>query len=242
MKKSFWVLLVLSLVFWLLDTKGTFGWLHQSFGNITNKGRREALEVIQKEDGKEESVSWETKIVALELRLKQLEEENKSARRLLGADLSPKLKFLPAHILGLNKDSFVLDQGSFAGILEDSLILSENLLVGKVVKVNSFNSQAISLSNSSFRLAVGIWGGEEEGKELKGKGLLQGGANLVVGEILPEEEVEEGDLVASLDQGGEFLIGKVTKVDWDQNKLFKNASVQEYINLRSLRTVLVVKQ
>lgn len=230
--------MILSLFFWLLDARGSFNWLHQFFGQFTNRARKSALLVVQKE----EDENWEGQIAVLQLRVSQLEEENKSARRLLGADLSSKLKFIPAHLVGLNPDSFILDQGSFGGILEDSLVLFENILVGKIVKVNSFNSRGIFLTNNDFRLAVGIWRKNEEEKNLAGKGILQGGASLLIEEILPEEEVEEGDLAASLEQEGEFLIGQVIKIEWGQGKVFKRAEVKGFIDLRNLRTVMVVKQ
>jgi len=239
-KKSFLVLLFLSLLFWFLDTKGAFNWLHKPFANLTNPARKSALLLTQGKLGEDQN--QEAKIADLEFKIKQLEEENKSARRLLGADLSPKLKFIPAHVLGISKDHFILDQGSFGGILEDDLVLSGNILVGKVVKVNSFNSEAISLVSNDFRLAVGIWRREEGEEDLVGKGLLQGGTGLLVKEILPEEEIKKGDLVASLDQGGEFLVGEVISTDWDQNKVFKNATLKGLFNLRNLRTVMVVKQ
>ncbi len=238
MKKSLGILLILGLLFWFLDAQGSFNWLHRSFGKLTNKGREDVLLLTRKEEDEDPEI----KIADLRFRVSQLEEENKSIRRLLGADLSPKLKFIPAHIMGVSRDSFVLDQGSFGGILKDSLVLSENTLVGKIVKANSFNSQGFFLTNNDFRLAVGIWREKEGEKNLIGKGLLRGGVNLIVGEILPEEMVQEEDLVASLEQGGEFLIGKVVKVDWDQGKVFKKAEIKGFVNLRNLRTVMVVKQ
>ncbi|MFH1601559.1 MAG: rod shape-determining protein MreC [Candidatus Shapirobacteria bacterium] len=237
MRKSLVILLGISLLLWILDGRGFLDFIHDFFSKATENARQESVALSQKVPGEKK----EAEIEALNLKISQLTEENQSCRRLLGADLSPKLKFIPAQILGVNKEGFVLNVGSFQGLQEGSLILWENILVGKITKVNSFSSEAISIANKDFQLAVGIWRVADENKPLTGKGILRGGPALVVEEILADELVETGDLVASLESGGEFLIGRVSAADWEEGKYFKRAAVDWLIDWKTLRTVMVVK-
>jgi len=236
MKKSFWFLLVLSLLFWFSDTKRGFNWLHHFFASLTHRSRQASIPVISSDQDDQ------IKIAGLELKITQLEEENKAARRLLGAGLSPKLKFTPAHFLGLSKSEFVLDKGSLEGVGEGAWVLAKNVLVGKITKTNPFTAWGELVTNRDFRLAVGIWRFGEKEKQLVGKGLLHGGQAPLIKEIFPEEEVEIDDLVASLEKGGQFLVGRIIQVDWDEGKVFKKAQLDWLANPRELSVVMVVKR
>jgi len=235
---TFWRLFFLSLILLSLDRLGRLEFVHRRFLSLTRRWRQGGVEQRQQPE-----LDCQTKVAQLEAELARLEEENRAARRLLGADLSPKLKFVPAHLLGLNEREFSLDVGQNQGVQKDAWVMSENILVGRITQVNCCVSQGMFVSHPGFRLAVSIWRSSQERRDLIGKGLLRGGSrSLTVEQILPEEEVAPGDLVASLESGGQFVVGKVVEVGLGTDKVFQKAVVEWLLQPRQLETVFVVKQ
>ena len=179
----------------------------------------------------------------LELELARCQEKNQALRRLLEAKLSPQIQFVPATLLGAGKEKFSLSVGSQQGVKKGAWVVWENFLVGKITKVFPTTSEGVFVSSKDFQMAVSIWRPPQEGinKLLVGKGILDNRPLLTVKEILPDEEVKEGDLVAGLEHNGEFLIGKIKSVSWDEGKVFKKAEINWLVNPRQLVTVFVVK-
>jgi len=241
--RLFRTLIIISLLLFLLDFWGKADFLHGWFLDLTGQERKKTVALLE-EKNREGKENYEVEIAALKLKIIRCQEENKSARRLLGANLSPKLKFFPAHLLGLREDKFKIDVGSHQGVKKNAWVVSENVLVGKIIKTTPFTAEGIFVAGSDFQMAVGIWRvGENDMKShLIAKGLLRSKPSLVVEEILPEEKVEKGDLVAGLGAEGQFLIGKVSDVGLDEGKVFKKATVEWFTNPRQLTNVFVVKQ
>lgn len=241
-RKKFFSWLFVSLFLFLVDSFGGFFWLHQLFFRLTSPWR----EMIVKRTASPPSpFVWEERRLALcQAKVKELEEENQAARRLLGAGLPPEMKFLPAKLLGRGKEEVFLNVGRQEGIKEGAAVVVENFLLGKVVKLNDFSSQVRLLSARGTRLLVGVWREEREWREGKPplvKGILKGGEPLVLEEVLSQEEINKGDLVVSLEEGGVFLIGRISRVWETEDSLFKKAAVDWLIKPAEVMTVFVVR-
>jgi len=178
-----------------------------------------------------------------QLNLVQLTEENKRARKLLGSGPPIDFQFETVKILGQRQGRFRLSGGRNKNFQPDLPVVWEGGFLGKIVKVNEFDSEAQFVNNSDFRLAVGIWRSEESlAKEidLVGQGVLKGGKQLVVEEILKDEPVEKNFLVAPLGFPGKFLIGKVIAVSPAATE-FKKAVVDWNAANQIFQTVFVIK-
>jgi len=237
-------LVLVSLILVVLDSLGLLGWLHQGFTDKTSLWR---LSLANK---REESVispqveTNENNLAVCRARLLELQEENQASRRLLGADLPPAMKFIPAHLLGASKNQALLDIGRDQAVKKEAPVLVGEVLLGRVVKTTSSTARVEFLNHPETRLLVGIWREKAAvvGEPAVVKAILKGGESMILEEILVQEEVGEGNIVASLDWGGRFVIGRIKKVWQTEDGLFKKAAVDWLANPRSAATVFVVKQ
>lgn len=175
-------------------------------------------------------------------------EENEKMRKLLGAPLPPKWKFLPAKVAGIT-NLMRIDKGSKEGLKEGMVVVSENILVGKITFVGENDSLVqlpvtpgikipVIVKNSQAAISSGIAG-------LKARGLLTGqyGGMLVLDRVLQEEELEKGDfVVTSGDEGwaADLLIGEIIDVLPKSAEIYRKAQVKPFVDYSKLTTVFVV--
>ncbi len=238
------ILLGISVFIFAIDLLGLLSWAHRIFDNSTTILRSG---IIEKKAGLASPVSKdlesEREILACQLEVNKLKEENSSARRLLGVKLPPKEKYEPAKILGTNKEGLELDIGSDTGIQNGAAVLSSGVLVGRVVDLDLSRSRVDLLTSSKTKILVGVWPERDFDGDSQPvvKGILRGGSSLIIEEITSNERINEGDLVASLDYGGIYLVGKIKKVWMTDDDLFKKGLVDWLVDPDQLITVFVAK-
>ncbi len=238
------VLIMISVLLLGADFVGLLGWVHLVFNNSTTFLR---IGLIEKKAGLASPVSKnlesEKEILTCRLEVEKLREENSSARRLLGVKLPLRVKFEPARILGISKERLELNIGSKIGIEDGAAVLSDGVLLGRVVSIGPTNSKVELLTSSSTKILVGIWPERDFNGDSQPavKGILRGGSLLIIEEITAEEKISEGDLVASLDYGGVYLIGRIERVWMTDDGLFKKALVNWPLDPNQLITVFVAK-
>jgi len=238
------ILIIISVLILAMDLVGLLGWTHTAFNNSTTFLR---AGLIEKKAGLASPVSKELEsqkeILTCQLEIEKLKEENSSARRLLGVKLPARVKYEPAKILGISKERLELNVGSEDGIKDGAVVLSDGALLGRVVDLGFDNSKVEILTSSSTKILVGIWPENDFDRDGQPtvKGILRGGKLLVVEEITAEEKISEGDLVASLDYGGVYLVGRIGRVWMTDDGLFKKALVDWLLDPDKLITVFVAK-
>jgi cell shape-determining protein MreC len=237
------ILVIISVVLLLLDIFGLFDWLHGGFNRATERLR---AGIVEKKAGLVSPVSkdleMEKELLLCQLEVEKLAEENASARRLLGVKLPARAKYEPAKVLGLNKGFLDLNIGKEAGIEDGAAVLSDGVLLGRLTGLSASRSQVELLTNSKTMMLVGVWPENSfDEKTTPIKAILKGGSFLIIEEITAGEKVNEGDLVASLDFGGIYLIGKIDRVWMSDDGLFKKALIDWLVDLDSLVTVFVAK-
>jgi len=179
-------------------------------------------------------------IANLKTQIANLKEENLSARRLLGAPLPSDWKFLPVRVIGWEKDEIIIDKGEKDGIVKGMGAVTEGNFLGKVENLSPKVAKIKLLSSPESKQVVKII--EKENLILIGKGLLlgKGEGKMEIKEILPEEEIKEGDLVVIPFESSDLPVGKVGTISYQKGDVFKTAQVKMEINVRVLETVFLI--
>jgi len=168
-------------------------------------------------------------------------EENERMRKLLGAPLPAKWKFLPAKVIG-GGEKIRIDKGEKDGVKKGMIVVAENILVGKVVETSKESSLLETPLTPKISLPVVIK--RPGGKGIQARGILKPvGGSLILGEVLQSEDIQKGDLVVS---GGDenwpadLLIGQITDVLPKSAEVYQKARVKPLLEYDKLRIVFVV--
>jgi len=170
-------------------------------------------------------------------------EENEEMKKLLGAPLPSFWYFIPAKIVGYFQ-KLKLNVGQKAGVQEGMMVVSENILIGKIESSEDFSSLLILTTDPNIKIPVIVRSQQKSG--IKGRGVLAGYATdqMVLTEVLKSEQVGENDLVFTSGEGGwlpDLLVGKIQRVEEGKEKVFKKAWVSPLLDYQNLRLVFVVK-
>lgn len=185
-------------------------------------------------------------------RLASCEEENQAMRKLLGAPLPANWSFLPARVIG-TVQGLRLGSGSKEGIAEGEIVLSQNILVGRVKSIKPASALVERPGDPGVKIPVVIKrpaaGESEVAREsggVVGKGLLEADSGaLFVNQILQEEIVLAGDLVLTSGEAGwepDLVIGVVEETQGREAEIYKKAKVRPLLEGRDLRVVFVVEK
>jgi len=174
-------------------------------------------------------------------RLSSCLEENERMRRLLGAPLPAKWKFLPAKVIG-GGERMRIDKGEKNGVKPGMMVVEENILVGKIEKVELENSLVLLPTSPGQKIPVLI---KRPGKTgVQARGLLQAfGGGLVLDRVLQSEDIQKGDLVVSAgdeDWLPDLLIGQITEVLPKSAQIYQKAQVGPIVEYDKLRIVFIV--
>lgn len=171
------------------------------------------------------------------------QEENEKMRKLLGAPLPPKWKFLDARVIGLVSGQMRINKGEEEGIKKDANVISENILVGKVVDVGVHDAWVQIVSSPATKIPVVVKKVGSSGIQARGLLITQGG-ELILDRVLQSEDIRKGDLVVSAGEAGwlpELLIGTIKEVLPKSPEVYQKAKVESLIDYDKLRIVFVVR-
>ncbi len=174
-------------------------------------------------------------------------EENEKMRRLLGAPLPPKWKFLAARVAGIS-GSMRIDKGLKEGLKVGMIVVSENILVGKVASVGENDSLVQLPATPGTKIPVVVkspQAGKSLGIDVQARGLLTGqyGGMLVLDRVLQEEEIQKGDFVVTSgdeEWASDLLIGEIVDVLPKSAEIYRKAQVKPFVDYGKLTTVFVV--
>lgn len=188
------------------------------------------------------------KLAVEQNRLSTCLEESEKMRKLLGSPLSPSWKFLSAKVVGIS-EQIHLDKGGAQGVEKGMVVLSENILVGKVVAVGKYDSLVQLPITPGVKLPVvvkrPISGTLLPKQGIQARGLLIGqyGQKLVLDRVLEEEDIQKGDLiVTSGDEGwlADLVVGKILSVLPKSAEIYQKAQVEPLVDYQKLRVVFIV--
>lgn len=244
------IFLVLSFLFYFLDTRGYLNFLHQAADffavpvkkQIFRKGQMiSSISSCPNEKRKIKTLENEVRKLLVESeKRKTLEEENRALRKQLETPLPPQWEYQDVKVIGFNND-LSIDKGEKQGLKINQIVLSQNILVGKIKEL-SVSQSLVELPThpqSKIPVLTGRTGA---------RGILKGefGTELVLENVLQEEKLEVGDLILTSGEGNfpkGILIGKITKVIKKETEIYQKAEVKPLLNYQDLETIFVlVKQ
>ncbi len=186
-------------------------------------------------------------LLAENTRLKEFEGENTSLRQQLNFSTSHHYSLLPATIIGKEPVNFIkyltLDQGQTSGIKENMVVVSpEGLLVGKVIKVDTWQSQVLIITDGESSVPAMVQSTRTDGI-VKGQSFGYG----LTMELVPVDvPLKKNDVIITSGLGGTFpkglFLGVVSSVESNPSDIFQQAVIRPQINFNQLETVAILLQ
>ncbi len=187
------------------------------------------------------------RLTAENSRLKVLEDENRILREYLKFSKENKAGFVLANVIahrGLNADNFnqsiIIDKGVRNGIKDGMAVLSEGIVVGKIVSSKNNISEVCLITGDGCKLAAAVQNIN------KTSGIIKGNMGLTIKmEFIPQtDKIKIGDTVVTsgleknIPRG--LVIGKIVNISKENNKLWQNATIEPLVRLDELIIVSVL--
>ncbi len=182
------------------------------------------------------------------VRLKEVEAENETLRRLLKfAEANPTHSYKAAEVkgrvIGRDPSNFlsylIIDLGSEQGIERGMPVVTERGLVGRITDVGSNWAKVMLIIDPSSSVNALV-------QSSRATGVVEGqiGEGLVMRYIPQGETVNVNDIVLTSGLGGNFpsklIIGQVTSVYQRDIEMFQEARVRPTVDFSKLEFVLVI--
>ena len=185
-------------------------------------------------------------IVVDYVRLRSLEEENRSLRSMLTFVDSSTYDFVPARIISRSTDlgraEVLIDKGARDGLETGmAVIAEEGLFVGKIIELQDRLSLVTLVSDDASRIAAAKAGREELIGIVEGRGNRAAQLTLIPQQI----EMERDDIVVT--SGTEdkipanLPIGLINDIEGEPTDPFKQASLEPLAQIDRLNLVLVLR-
>jgi rod shape-determining protein MreC len=251
----FLILLFFSFLFLLLDKQNWFLKVKNVFsfplvwtqGQIlsASQGTKDLLFGLNQNDQEKKLFLLEGKLRQLAVEQNQLStclEENEKVKKLLGSPLPAKWQFLEARVSS-QTEPFKINKGKVHGVGEGMMVISENILIGRVSSVEENFSLFEKVDSPSLKIPVVV---KKSGQaSIQARGLLSGQYKnkLFLDRVLQGEMIQKGDLVVTSGEEGwlpDLLVGQIEEVVPKSAELYQRAQVSSLLDLNQLRIVFVV--
>jgi len=181
----------------------------------------------------------------IQIRLSQAElDELRTLSNVLGyEDVTPHYTYVTADVIAMDGSNwfnlFTINAGSEAGIEKDSVVINGDGLIGRVLESGTGWAKVISIIDEQNSVSFKVF------RDLKLLGILSGdGKGSLKGYMIdPEAAVIEGDILITSGMGmypEGIPIGKVTKVEWNNDTLLKTLSIEPSAYFKNLQKVTVL--
>ena len=182
------------------------------------------------------------------VRLKEIESENETLRRLLGfTQANPTHSYKAAEVkgrvIGRDPSNFlsylIIDSGSQQGIEKGMPVVTERGLVGRITDAGSNWAKVMLIIDPSSSVNALI-------QTSRATGVVEGqvGGSLVMKYIPQGETVNVNDIVLTSGLGSNFpqklIIGQVTAVHQRDIEMFQQADIRPTVDFNNLEIVLVI--
>ncbi len=192
------------------------------------------------------------------IRLREFEAENRELReRLNFADENPTYSLVGADVVergctvypcaevtGQDTNPYlryiIINAGSNDGVNIGMPVITEgSALVGRIARVTPNLAFVQLINDPSSEIAAMI-----QRSRVTGMVIGEKEGNLIMTEILPGEEINEGDYIITSGLGGlmprALILGQIARVDYQEAALFQEALLRPAVDFRRLDMVLVI--
>ena len=190
---------------------------------------------------REERLRLRTRIEKLDA----LEAENRRLRTLLGSAEEVAERVLVAELISVDMDPFshriVLNRGARDGVLPGQTLIGTHGVMGQIIHVGPFSSNALLITDPSHALPVQI-----HRNGLRAVATGSGPLNrLKLSHVPNNADVQLDDRILTSGLGSRFLpgypVGKVVEIRRDQGQPFAEVYVEPSAMLERTREVLLVR-
>lgn len=172
------------------------------------------------------------------IKIQDLEEENNSLRKQLGAPLPPEFKFIPAEVIAISR-YMEINIGSNNGVIQGMAVVEGTTLVGKILKTTEVRSQVQLLTDSDLSVPA------ISNRGSRGNIVGQLGEYMVFKDVLQKDPLFLEDIIMTSGEGElpkELLIGSVAKIDSDDADVYKSARIKSNNTYSLIKKVFVVAE
>ncbi len=180
------------------------------------------------------------------VRLRALEEENRSLKALLGFKEESEFDIVPARVIGRDPDErhaiILIDKGSRDGLeLGMALVAEDGVYLGKITELQERLSRVTLISDEQSRVAVSTVDAEEPIGVVEGRG--NGTAQLT---LIPQQiELAPNDVIVTSGMEeripANLPLGLVNTVEGVPTDPFKQASIEPLVKTDRIVHVLVLR-
>lgn len=223
--------------------------IQKSLDNFTQQIKQSwdflnSLNEISKENARLEEKIKE--LTAQNTGLKEIEKENQLLRSYLNLPIRQRYQVDLANIIGRDfqglEKYILIDKGGLAGVKKDLPIIAfENILVGRVTEVLEDFSKVLLITSSTSKIPAII-------QESRVEGLIKGsGGDMLFMDLVSKDvKTEENQTIITSGIGGDFpkgiLIGKISKIESAENKMFQKIEVKPAIETEKLERIFIIKK
>jgi rod shape-determining protein MreC len=175
----------------------------------------------------------------------EIRNQNETLKKQLGFTEIVPQKLIPAEIIAFQPDNFraflTIGRGKRDGVIVGRPVISEGLLVGRVVEVSEVSSKVQLVIDPDFKAAV-----VDQSNESRATGTVHGqiGRGLYMEKIPQDQQVLVGDTIVTSGLGGDLpkglVIGQVESVTGGANIVFQTAQLTSPLKFHQLELVFVL--
>lgn len=176
-------------------------------------------------------------------RMHEVEAENERLRKQLGLGAVQGFRVVSASVVsGTDQPSgseMLITSGSNEGVAVGSVVVIENILVGKVVRVDATRSVVSLVTSGSY--AIGA-----RSQEMRARGIVRGSysSGLRFEQVLKEETLAVGEVIVTSGSDALFpaglLLGTVQEVQESDAELLTSALLDPVLSRSSLEQVFIL--
>lgn len=244
---TFLILFIISLLIFWLDKKGQLNFLKSGFAFINNPARHflmvKKTELLKPQSPNPDSVfscqDQNQELAVLRAELDLLRAENTSCQKLLQSPLPADWHFVMVHNLGVKNGVMTIDRGEKDGVMNGDPLLVENILVGRVSRVEPQNSLVELIFQKELGFGAKTLDSTAEGIVHYDQRLDE----VFLAEVLNEKKLKTGEEVVTNAKEGLFppglAVGKVGQIERRESDIYQRAIIEPFFIAEDLSVLFV---
>ncbi len=212
------------------------GWINYRLDTINSIGSLKEETVHLKEENQ--------KLLAENVKLKEVQRENDFLRKQMNIPLSKKLNLRLAGVISRDPENFgnyiIINAGKKQGVEEkQAVIVAGGILIGQITEVFDNSSKAMLLTDSQSSVSVIT-------QQTRIVGIAKGkyGVGVLMEMVSQNEKIESGEIVITSGIGGKIppglVVGKVKNVEESDSEIFKKIVLEQLADFRKIEKVFVI--